>query len=92
MTHPSDPSPPGENCWQPIDTAPKDGSWFLICHASEGFGSYEVGRYDPWKRKNYDPVGHGLFREVEEVVMEWSGFNNFHRATHWMPLPVPPNT
>lgn len=33
--------------WQDIGTCPRDGSWFLICNASEGFGSYEVGRYEP---------------------------------------------
>ena len=79
--------------WRPIETAPKDGTWFLICCARDGFDSYEVGCYDPWMRKEYEPVeGSGLFREVLKPVLEWRGFNNLRRATHWMPLPTPPNT
>jgi hypothetical protein len=33
---------------------------------------------------------NGLYRKVSEPIHEWRGFNNFHRATHWMPLPEPP--
>jgi hypothetical protein len=31
-----------------------------------------------------------LYRKVEKIAYEWRGFNNMHRATHWMPLPEPP--
>lgn len=81
--------------WQPIETAPRDGSTFLICRAGEddhfdGYGSYEVGRYDPYMTTDYQEVEGGLFRKVMRSSYDWSGFNNFHRATHWMPLPAPP--
>ena len=76
--------------WQPIDTAPRDGSWFLICKADEGAESFEVGRYDPLMRYEYEDLGDNVFRRREVISYEWHGFNNFYRATHWMPLPAPP--
>ncbi len=79
------------SAWQPIETAPKDGTWFLICRASEGFDSYEVGRYDPLMHDHYEPVGGGLYRKVQDQIYDWRGFSNFPRATHWMPLPSPPD-
>jgi hypothetical protein len=74
--------------WQPIETAPRDGSWFVIVDRD---GHCEAGRYDPPRHTRYVAVGDGLFRAEEVVTYEWDGFNNFHRATHWVPLPEPPN-
>lgn len=74
--------------WQPIETAPKDGTWFVIATAH---GDYEVGRYEPLTMPTYEPVdGTCLYLRTEREVYEWGGFNNFHAATHWMPLPAPP--
>lgn len=82
--------------WQPIDTAPRDGTWFLICCAGagrfEGYESYEIGRYDPLFMARYTEVEDGLFKKEMARGYEWSGFNNFHRATHWRFLPAPPTT
>jgi hypothetical protein len=74
--------------WRPIETAPKDGSWFVVVCVD---GEYEVGRYDPSMYDRYVPVEGGLYRKEQEVGYEWRGFNNIHRATHWMPLPSPPS-
>jgi hypothetical protein len=76
--------------WQPIETAPRDGTWFLIACAEDGYSSYEVGAYDPLMVAKYEPVECGLYSRSEAVAYEWRGFNNFHCATHWMPLPAPP--
>lgn len=76
--------------WQPIETAPKDGTWFLIARRDEGFESYEVGQYNPYFFATYVEAGNGLYRKEMERLGDWRGFNNFHRATHWMPLPEPP--
>lgn len=81
----------GEQGWRTIDSAPKDGTWFLICRDDEGPESYEVGCFDPQIWKSYEPAENGLYRQVEKVVDE-CGFNNFHRATHWMPLPSAPGS
>lgn len=34
--------------------------------------------------------GSEVYRKVKRSSYDWTGFNNFHRATHWMPLPDPP--
>jgi hypothetical protein len=75
--------------WHPIETAPRDGTWFMIINAREGYFSVEVGQYRRYCRYEYVQETSGLFRKVEHEVLEET-FNNFHRATHWMPLPPPP--
>lgn len=80
--------------WFPIETAPKDGAWFVTARFHGGEQpEYEVGRYEPLLAKRYEAVeGTSLFRQVEHQLYEWRGFNNFERATHWMPLPPPPES
>jgi hypothetical protein len=78
--------------WQTIETAPRDGTWFLICREGEDFESYEIGCFNPLMQKSYVPAEGGLFRLIEESYYDWRGFNEFHRATHWMPLPSPPTS
>lgn len=75
--------------WQPIETAPKDGTWFLIVRAGDT-SSMEVGRYDPYSMDEFEHVEGDFYRKVEVTILEWHGFNNFHRATHWMLPPDPP--
>lgn len=78
--------------WQPIETAPEDGSVFLIACLDEDAKSYEVGWYEPYEWREYVPVEGepDLFRVVSRHLTDWAGFSNMHRATHWMPLPEPP--
>lgn len=75
--------------WEPIENAPRDGSWFAICRAGEP-KSYEVGCYDPIGWPKFVEADGGLYRKVSEVITEWPGFNNFHRATHCVRLPIVP--
>lgn len=76
--------------WQPIATAPRDGTWFVICNAEDGARSFEVGCYEPLMHDRYVDAGGGLYRRERTATYDWHGFNNFGRATHWMPLPPPP--
>ena len=79
--------------WQDIATAPKDGTWFIAANFGGGTidpsFDYEIGCYEPFISPRFVDAGNGLYRKVEEIVMEWR-FNNFHIMTHWMPLPPPP--
>jgi len=63
--------------WQPIETAPKDGTGILVCDAAIAGGSMNVVSYtnEDWPQ-----------------VWETQEFSVYHvdAFTHWMPLPEPP--
>lgn len=79
-----------EREWKPIETAPRDGTWFMTACSGYDASHFEVGRYRLFTHPAYQEAGGGLYRRVYEIWHEWEGFNNMHRATHWMPLPSPP--
>ena len=61
--------------WQPIDTAPKDGTRVLLCFIAPSIGEdYEVGIYVP----NYGCPG-------------WRAAGTFVDPVAWMPIPNLPN-
>jgi hypothetical protein len=70
--------------WQPIETAPKDGTEFQAWaeHASGGVWlpqcriNPDNGAFEIWGRVDYDIDGWDLIPHLIE--------------THWMPLPEPP--
>lgn len=69
--------------WQPIETAPKDGTWIILagpsgyvttplrCEVAHWYPEYHPR--NPWQTHSNDPFSDG----GEE-------------PTHWMPLPEPP--
>jgi hypothetical protein len=65
--------------WQPIETAPKDGTAILIWPANASFYGDEatsyVVRWHDWKEAWIEASGE-----------EYAAFY----PTHWMPLPAPP--
>jgi hypothetical protein len=73
--------------WQPIETAPRDGTRILL--------------YRPLaERTNDDPIDikRGVPRDSncwEETIPPGMDATNYTdgacKATHWMPLPLPPN-
>lgn len=83
---------PLHDAWQPIETAPRDGTWFVTGMFVDGRDpAYEVGGYNPLYYDKYVEVGGGLYRKEQSAAYEWDGFDNFHRATHWIPLPPAPS-
>lgn len=64
--------------WQPIETAPKDGTWILLGKAGEKTRiapRFLVIASSPNKMFFEDDLGH-------QIVDSW--------PTHWMPLPDAP--
>jgi len=83
---------PLQDGWQPIETAPRDGTWIVIV---DHRGNYEACRYEPYYSYSFEEVGDGLYQKVRHEpgeILNWQGSSNFHRATHWRPLSAPPVT
>ncbi len=72
--------------WQPIDTAPKDGTWVLLCGGNTN---------------EYDFDDEMLPCHSRPVVAHWNGSDwaygywdgawrsCYEKPTHWMPTPEP---
>ncbi len=80
---------PAFGTWQPIETAPKDGSVFLAFDDDEGHGISMGVVACRWMPEDED--------EPEEypanwIVTEIGGDSELHGCvlTHWMPIPPAP--
>lgn len=68
--------------WQPIETAPKDGTTILVSCADDGFGKVVCAAI--WFYGEYDAdTGWYLYEIAGDCLMG-------PIPTHWMPLPSPP--
>ncbi len=65
-----------ERVWQPIETAPRDGSRFLAFQRGDG-----DQRFECWWQDDF-----GIWSGWMD---DWDGEPE---PTHWMPLPTPPET
>jgi hypothetical protein len=77
VCRPSTSSAPGGHTWQPIETAPKDGTRLLLCHATSAMHA------------NALPVLTGHWSLLSDC---WFSTITDDRVnpTHWMPLPAAP--
>lgn len=76
--------------WQPIETAPRDGTEFLaydpvvnkydVCYASD----------NRWYGPRDDDDLPYFIHQVDGDYGSCDDYFNGDRATHWMPLPEPP--
>jgi hypothetical protein len=85
--------------WQPIESAPLDGSHVLLLTTSHGAVEAWFAPSSSWEHHEYGTQHEGAvwvcaddaFQiEVEECGPEHGG-NHHGTATHWMPLPAPPD-
>lgn len=84
--------------WQPIETAPRDGTPILVRHHMH---SNDVHGYVPWEEINvviawWDGEGWDMCF-MEDGAADTEGYSSqfFMPITapmHWMPLPKPPST
>jgi hypothetical protein len=75
--------------WQPIETAPMDGTSFVILYKISITG---VWRYDLASFKEDYYTSEKCFSSLHgEDFSCGSYFTPYRDATHWMPLPQPPH-
>lgn len=77
--------------WQPIETAPLDGTWVLLCGGTTT--EEDVDRYEEGiKAKDTKRPVTAFWRGDEWCFAFWDGswYSRYDRPTHWMPLPPPP--
>lgn len=73
--------------WQPIETAPKDGTWMLVYEPSEYPPSVHVVR---WGTREWT-MGARQYAWVTMALGPNPDTYDADDATHWMPLPNPPH-
>jgi hypothetical protein len=73
--------------WEPIETAPKDGTSILVFDGSvrktKWYTHYMNGKPNPYRAPEW---------EQDEMYGGFGGYQGPLRPTHWMPLPEPPNS
>ena len=69
--------------WRQIDTAPKDGTPILVFGGSQG-------RDDDKAEAEYMGVVRWYFDSWYVANYDSGYYGQWHGATHWMPLPSPP--
>ena len=66
--------------WQPIESAPKDGTWVIL---------YDAEQYHPVHVRNWR-TAETNGRLISGWWDEYSQYRPSFRPTHWKPLPHPP--
>lgn len=71
--------------WQPIETAPKDGAHILIIDMT---GTIPIADIAHWHEGTFRAGTADCWEDAKGKGPEIMGVYN--SATHWMPLPPPP--
>ena len=72
--------------WQPIETAPKDGTKILLGGTQYPNTEQDITRIGRWYHTGYSVPDNGTF--ILDVGNNTRIEGTF--PTHWMPLPEPP--
>lgn len=67
--------------WQPIETAPKDGTQLLLYDC----GVIKIGS---WREDDYRGIEEWLENDWNDFSTGWASSPIY--ASHWQPLPTPP--
>lgn len=73
--------------WQDIDTAPKDGTFILLCVAG---AVPAVGQWQksPWGHEGWKATEPSDFQDDDALLADWE--NTQWLPTHWQPVPAAP--
>jgi len=76
--------------WQPIETAPKDGTVIMVW--AKGYTWPEVVLYEKYMPEDAEEIGEpGYWRNAEDLLAEVTDDISADEWTHWMPIPPPPS-
>jgi hypothetical protein len=76
--------------WQPIETAPKDGTWVLLTGGVIDYG-WEYGEEKPrCVVGQFKPGGDGSNGPWQFAWYDGGYYGAYENPTHWMPLPASP--
>lgn len=70
--------------WQPIESAPRDGTYILVCNSH---GSW-IAKWKPVFQSGFRPSNPWASMMLNHDHIERPG--RFDHPTHWRPLPAPP--
>lgn len=73
----------GVMAWQPIETAPRDGTFFIAANATEAIVCN-------WPKQ--EEVDYAIGNWRKGIIDEWNGaiIKTASKLTHWQPLPTLP--
>lgn len=79
--------------WRLIDTAPKDGTWILVCGDpyDEGEVPFGVTRWVVESEEQWRFVDENTQKREVDDTSHWDDNGQYFRPTHWMPIPPQPN-
>jgi hypothetical protein len=77
--------------WQPIETAPKDGTYIMLTNGvnvAQGWWEHQ----EPCIRENRDTMGNYIDQQEDDGFDDWLDCEGGMQQspTHWMPLPPAP--
>ena len=79
--------------WQPIDTAPRDGTWILLTGGRCGDESAYPDTLRTVSAQWTNELNGEINKKLERWQFAWNdgGYDGeYSDPTHWMPLPEPP--
>jgi hypothetical protein len=73
--------------WQPIETAPRDGTWILL---TGGVYHDETGERPSLIAAKWMTIS-GFPAWIVGYLQSGFHYSNYDDPSHWMPLPIPPS-
>jgi hypothetical protein len=77
--------------WQPIETAPDDGTEFQAWAIQrEPTENWPDGWWEPRARVNPETEAREVWDRVDYDAEGWTPEDRYWHVTHWQPVPEPP--